>query len=111
MDISFDIAHEEFSPAETGLENHASLHFRLKASCFLEGLDDDTLTLPPCSRGSLQLLHILIAQVQRREVARLASFRLDENPVIFAALEVLLPFDRAVILPSRLVESNADPGA
>lgn len=63
------------------------------------------------SLPSLQLLQILISQIQGREVPRLAPLQPDKDTAISAALEVLLPLDRAVVLASRLVESDADPAA
>lgn len=60
---------------------------------------------------ALQLLHILITQIQSREVPSLASLRPNEDAAIIATLKVSLALDRAIVFARGLVERNADPVA
>lgn len=61
------------------------------------------------SDQSLQLFQILVVEIQRWEIASLAALRPHKDTIVASALEIPLPFDRAVILTRRLVQHNADP--
>lgn len=62
-----------------------------------------------CQCRILQLLHILIAQVESREISSLTPLRPNENTTIVATFKVSLPLDRSIILARRLIKRDADP--
>lgn len=62
-----------------------------------------------CCSIYLHLLHILVINIQWREIAGLASFRANKDAMVLATIKVPLPLDCAVIFPCGLVERNADP--
>jgi hypothetical protein len=59
----------------------------------------------------LQLLHILIAHIQHREVASLAALRSHKHTAVVATFEVALALDCAIVFARGLVERDADPDA
>jgi hypothetical protein len=68
-----------------------------------------TAIATPLSPAVLQLLHILVAQVENREVPRLTSLRPNKDATVVATLEVLLALDRAIVLARWLVQRDPDP--
>lgn len=61
--------------------------------------------------GTSQLLHILIAQVERREVPGLAPLGPDKSTTILPALKIPLALYRPVVLARGLVKRHANPAA
>jgi hypothetical protein len=65
----------------------------------------------PYEQSTLQLLHILVAEVESREVTSLASLRPYENTAIVTAFKVSLAPDGAIVLARGLIEGDPDPEA
>lgn len=58
-----------------------------------------------------QLLHILIPQIQRLEIPRLAPLRPHEHTAVTPTLKIPLPLDRPIILARGLIKCDANPRA
>jgi hypothetical protein len=58
-----------------------------------------------------KLLHILIAQIQSREISSLASLWPNENTAILATFKISLALDRSIVLARGLIERDSNPSA
>jgi hypothetical protein len=61
--------------------------------------------------STLQLFHILVSQIESREVAGLASLRPYKSTTILGTLKIPLALDRSVIFARGLIERNPHPDA